>query len=180
MRKPKKSKHHGKDHGYICSLPAITPRASSASTVLSNATNDIASSDQLWSLNTGAARTRRRRTRTVDCGLDITSPLTVGLFRRVLLFLPAKDIVHECSLVCKSWLTASKDQKLWQLKSEQEKKYIPGIMGPPPKNFMLFYFRSPYTTNLLRNTHASTFCNVNSLSSFSPSLSFPLVLFLPL
>ena len=86
-------------------------------------------------------------------GFDI-SALPEELFVYVLMFVPPRDVVKHCSLVCKHWLAVSRGRSLWRRKCEQERKYIPGVMGPPPEDFMVFYFKSPYTRNLLRNTHA--------------------------
>ena len=89
-------------------------------------------------------------------GFDI-SALPEELFVYVLMFVPPKDVVRQCSLVCKHWLAVSRSQSLWRRKCEQERKYVPGIMGPPPEDFMVFYFKNPYTRNLLRNTHAGAY-----------------------
>ncbi|KAL8574310.1 hypothetical protein ACOMHN_065335 [Nucella lapillus] len=88
-------------------------------------------------------------------GFDV-SRLPEELFVQMLVFVPAPDLVKRCSLVCKHWMRVTRDQSLWRRKCEQEGKYLPGIMGPPPDNFILYYFLNPYTRNLLKNTHAGS------------------------
>ncbi|XP_076441843.1 F-box only protein 44-like [Babylonia areolata] len=78
------------------------------------------------------------------------------------MLLPAKDVVLHCSLVCRSWLAACRDPCFWQQKCEAENKFVPKVSGQPPKNFVMLYFKEPYTRNLLRNTHA-----VDGLSHWS-------------
>ncbi|XP_076464483.1 F-box only protein 44-like [Babylonia areolata] len=89
------------------------------------------------------------------CGFNINA-LPQELLMQVLLFVPPTDVVKRCSLVCKLWLRVVRDQALWRRKCEEEDKYWPGVMGPPPENFMLFYFQNPYRRNLLKNTHAAS------------------------
>ena len=68
--------------------------------------------------------------------------------------MPAKDLVKCCCLVDKSWCKIVKQQTLWRIKCEKEKKYIPSTM-PVPDDFKKMYFFNPYTRNLIKNPSAS-------------------------
>ncbi|KAK7464532.1 hypothetical protein BaRGS_00037924 [Batillaria attramentaria] len=76
------------------------------------------------------------------------------LFIYVLSWVPAVDVVKRCSLVSKHWLTVSRDCTLWRIKYEREGIYVPSVLSPLPDNFMVYYFKRPYTRNLLRNPYA--------------------------
>lgn len=97
-----------------------------------------------------------------EASFDISS-LPEELFVQVLVFVPAPDLVKRCSLVSKHWRRVARDQSLWRRKCEQEGMYVPGVMGPPPDDFIVYYFRNPYTRNLLKN------CLAESMAHWSVS-----------
>lgn len=87
-------------------------------------------------------------------GVFDVGALPAELLLYILSWVPAVDLVKICSQVCKQWCEISRSTSLWKIKCLRERKYIPHLMGPPPEDFMKFYFLSPYTQNLLHNDRA--------------------------
>lgn len=87
-------------------------------------------------------------------GVFDVGALPAELLLYILSWVPAVDLVKICSQVCKQWCEISRSTSLWKIKCLRERKYIPHLMGPPPEDFMKFYFLSPYTRNLLHNDRA--------------------------
>lgn len=84
-------------------------------------------------------------------GLDI-SIINQSLID-ILSFVPAKDLIKNCRLVCKDWKSIIDGHSIWKLKCEREKLYIPPVSFAtlPSDYYKKIYFYNPYSRNLVKN-----------------------------
>ncbi|CAC5357060.1 FBXO6 [Mytilus coruscus] len=78
------------------------------------------------------------------------------VFENILSFLPGKDLLLVCSRVNREWKTAIESQSLWHLKCQRLEILFADLLHnhDGPFDFKQYYFKNPYTRNLLKNSKA--------------------------
>ncbi|GFY47028.1 hypothetical protein TNIN_82651 [Trichonephila inaurata madagascariensis] len=71
----------------------------------------------------------------------------------ILSFVPGKNLIKNCRLVCKDWKNIIDGHGIWKLKCERERKYIPhvSLKTLPSDYYKKIYFYNPYCRNLIQN-----------------------------
>ncbi|XP_069775211.1 F-box only protein 6-like [Narcine bancroftii] len=68
----------------------------------------------------------------------------------ILSYIPARELVLTCRLVCRSWKELVDGLHIWKTKCLREGIFKRG-QDPFPENWMKYYFFSPFRRNLLKN-----------------------------
>lgn len=104
-------------------------------------------------MGAGTSAEQRGEPGTEWCQFDV-SQLPHEVVWQVLLLVPARDVVTNCSRVCKLWYTMCKDIAFWHRRCRQEGKYSVRTMGQLQVDFAKVCIRNPLMRNLLKNTRA--------------------------
>ena len=89
-----------------------------------------------------------------DIKLELTQGISVlpdEVLTHILLFVPDQDLWN-CLTVCRTWCNIIRGQTLWREKCLRNGYFIEDIMAPFfPSDWRTFYFKAPYTRNLIKN-----------------------------
>lgn len=90
-------------------------------------------------------------------------PLPIGDFpdsilENVFCFLPPKDLIQNCRLVCKRFRDIIDSNGFWKSKCEREKKALPNFRFKelPPRYYQAICIYNAYGRNLLKNGHGDS------------------------
>ncbi|XP_022104247.1 F-box only protein 6-like [Acanthaster planci] len=77
--------------------------------------------------------------------------MPVELLTEILSFVPPKWLLN-CALVCRAWRDVVQSQGLWRKMCQRTGRFIEKYMAPHyPEDWREFYFKCPYTRNLIKN-----------------------------
>jgi len=95
-------------------------------------------------------------------GTSFVDGLPVEILRLIFTYVPPRDLVVNCSRVCRQWHELVNDDIFWRRQCDSERVVYPTNVARPDEtqlfNYQRLYFFRPFSRNLVKNWNAAGKC----------------------